>query len=60
MKRLGFANGVGRALMHLQDEQMIDMRGIDTWTSERVLHQEVASSVQKKKEKVVVGLGRFL
>ena len=46
--------------MHLQDEQMIDTRGIGTWTAERVLHQEVASSVQKKKEKVVVGLGRFL
>lgn len=24
MKQLGFVNGVGRALMHLQDERMID------------------------------------
>ena len=35
MKRLGFVNGVERALMHLQDERMIDTRGIDAWTAER-------------------------
>ena len=45
MKWLGFVNGVGRALMHLQDERMIDTRGIGAWTAERVLHQEVASPV---------------